>query len=182
MSRIGKLPIALPQGVTTTITQDSIEVKGPKGTLSRSIHPQIQVEVASGELKITPRNPEAPFARALWGLFRSLINNMVTGVTAGFTKTLEVQGVGWKMEEEAPGVLRLSLGYSHPIIYTVPQGVSAQVDTRAGRVTLSSIDKELLGQTSATIRAFRPPEPYKGKGIRYQGEVVRHKVGKSGAK
>jgi large subunit ribosomal protein L6 len=107
---------------------------------------------------------------------------MVTGVHEGFSKTLEVSGVGWKIDEEGPGAIRLSLGFSHPVIHTLPQGVTAKVEAKAGKVTLTSVDKELLGQTCATIRAYRPPEPYKGKGIRYSGELIRRKVGKAGAK
>jgi large subunit ribosomal protein L6 len=140
------------------------------------------LEQVDNTLKVTPVNLEDENAKALWGLFRSLIMNMVTGVHVGYTKNLEVIGVGWKVEEESPGVLKFALGYSHPVIVKLPKGVSANVDPKAGRVILESIDKELLGETAATIRRYRPPEPYKGKGIRYKGEHVPHKVGKAGAK
>ncbi|MDR1040245.1 MAG: 50S ribosomal protein L6 [Deltaproteobacteria bacterium] len=182
MSRIGKLPIPLPKGVKIAWSDPDIEVKGPKGTLKRRLHHKVTVDTSDGGLKIVPRNAGDPASKPFWGLTRSLVNNMVTGVSEGFTKTLEVQGVGWKIEEEGSRALRLSLGYSHPVIYALPEGVDAKVESKVGRVALSSVDNELLGRTCATIRAFRPPEPYKGKGIRYQGEVVRRKVGKAGSK
>ncbi|MDR1166430.1 MAG: 50S ribosomal protein L6 [Deltaproteobacteria bacterium] len=180
MSRVGKLPISLPQGVSFSFREGLLEVKGPKGTLKRQIHPAIDVVAEGTELRVLPRREGQ--SGALWGLFRSLVQNMVTGVSVGFTKILEVTGVGWRVDEESPGVLKMALGYSHPVIFKVPQGVAATVEAKAGRVTLVSIDNELLGQTAATIRAFRPPEPYKGKGIRYAGEVIQKKVGKAGAK
>ncbi|MDR2350331.1 MAG: 50S ribosomal protein L6 [Deltaproteobacteria bacterium] len=182
MSRIGKLPIALPKGVTVKHEAGVLTVKGPKGELKRKLHPGVTVELSDAELKIFPANPDAPDAKPLWGLFRSLANNMVTGVTAGFSKTMEVVGVGWRIEEEGKDALKLSLGYSHPTVYKLPVGVSAEVDSKVGRVKLSSVDNELLGETCAKIRAYRPPEPYKGKGIRYQGEKIRRKAGKAGAK
>ncbi|MDR3154214.1 MAG: 50S ribosomal protein L6 [Deltaproteobacteria bacterium] len=182
MSRIGKLPITLPQGVQVTWKDPELEVKGPKGALKRRLHAAVTAQVEGGSLKVVPRDPSDPSSKPFWGLSRSLAANMVTGVSAGFSKTLEVQGVGWKIEEEGPRALRLSLGFSHPVIHALPEGVEAKVDTKAGRVSLSSVDNELLGQTCATIRAYRPPEPYKGKGIRYMGEVIRRKVGKAGSK
>jgi large subunit ribosomal protein L6 len=182
MSRIGKLPITLPTGVAVTWKDPDISVKGPKGTLKRTLHGRIKAELDGGTLKIVPRDEADPASKPFWGLTRSLVNNMVTGVSEGFSKTLEVQGTGWKVEEEGPRALRLSLGYSHPVVYQLPEGVDAKVEPKANRVQLLAIDNELLGRTCATIRAYRPPEPYKGKGIRYMGEVIRRKVGKAGSK
>ncbi|MDR1313366.1 MAG: 50S ribosomal protein L6 [Deltaproteobacteria bacterium] len=182
MSRIGKLPITLPKGVAVAWNDPDISVKGPKGELKRRLHHKVTVENVDGGVKIVPRDESDPASKPFWGLSRSLVNNMVTGVSEGFSKTLEVQGVGWKIEEEGARALRLSLGYSHPVIFQLPEGVDAKVESKAGKVALSCVDNELLGRTCATIRAFRPPEPYKGKGIRYQGEVIRRKVGKAGSK
>ncbi|MDR2611952.1 MAG: 50S ribosomal protein L6 [Deltaproteobacteria bacterium] len=182
MSRIGKLPITLPNGVKVAWSDPDIEVKGPKGSLRRRLHEKVTVESDGGLLRIVPRDAADPASKPFWGLTRSLVNNMVTGVSAGFTKTLEVQGVGWKIEEEGPRALRLSLGFSHPVVFALPEGVDAKVDSKAGRVALSAVDNELLGRTCAAVRAYRPPEPYKGKGIRYLGEVIRRKVGKAGSK
>jgi large subunit ribosomal protein L6 len=181
MSRIGKLPIPLPQGVSVKVDGRSIEVKGPKGVLTRTVHPEVEVEVQGSVLKIKQR-VEGAATKNLWGLFRTLINNMVKGVSEGFSKTLEIVGVGWKVEEEGKDALRFSLGYSHPVVFRLPKGISSAVEAKAGKITLSSADKELLGQTAATIRRLRPPEPYKGKGVRYAGEVIRRKVGKAGGK
>jgi large subunit ribosomal protein L6 len=181
MSRIGKLPVALPKGVSVRLDGQSLEVKGPKGTLSRELHPGVLAELDGESLRIRQR-VEGPETRNLWGLFRTLASNMVVGVSEGFSKTLEIVGVGWKVEPEGAEALRFNLGYSHPIVFRLPQGVSSAVETKAGKITLSSVDKELLGQVAATIRRLRPPEPYKGKGIRFSGEKIRRKVGKAGGK
>ncbi|KIX15968.1 50S ribosomal protein L6 [Dethiosulfatarculus sandiegensis] len=179
MSRIGKLPVALPQGVEAKVTGQTIEVKGPKGALTRTFHQAIKIIEEESSLRFEPRE-EGKDSWALWGLCRSLLFNMVQGVNEGYTKVLEINGVGYKAEL-AGQTLKLALGFSHPVEFEVPKDVAAQVD-KAGRITLTSIDKELLGQTAATIRGFRPPEPYKGKGIKYADEEIRRKVGKAGVK
>jgi large subunit ribosomal protein L6 len=179
MSRVGKKPVDLPSGVQVTIEDSKIEVKGPKGTLSRELHPLVKVEQQDGKVVVTPID-ESLKARGLWGLFRSLIANMVQGVNGGFTKVLEINGVGYRAEA-AGSTLKLTLGFSHPVEFALPEGISGSVDKNTV-ITLSGIDKELLGQTAATIRAFRPPEPYKGKGIKYAEETIRRKVGKAGVK
>lgn len=179
MSRVGKQPVVVPSGVQVTIAETKIEVKGPKGVLSRDLHPLVKISQEDGKILVAPVD-ESLQARGLWGLFRSLIANMVEGVSNGFTKVLEINGVGYRAEA-AGKVLKLTLGFSHPLDFSLPEGISAAVDKNTV-VTLSGIDKELLGQTAATIRAFRPPEPYKGKGIKYATETIRRKVGKAGVK
>jgi len=171
--------VDLPSGVQVTIEDSKIEVKGPKGTLSRELHPLVKVEQQDGKVVVTPID-ESLKARGLWGLFRSLIANMVQGVNGGFTKVLEINGVGYRAEA-AGSTLKLALGFSHPVEFALPEGISGSVEKNT-IITLSGIDKELLGQTAATIRAFRPPEPYKGKGIKYAEETIRRKVGKAGVK
>lgn len=179
MSRIGKLPVAIPSGVEVKIQGQSVEIKGAKGSLSREIHPLVEIIQDEGELRVKPRE-ESKNAIALWGLSRSLINNMVEGVSNGYTKVLEINGVGYRAEL-AGSTLKLTLGFSHPVEFELPKGVNGAVDKNTV-ITLTSHDKELLGQTAATIRRFRPPEPYKGKGIKYSDEVIRRKVGKAGVK
>ncbi len=179
MSRIGKLPIALPAGVEVKIDGQGVEVKGPKGVLSRQFHPLVEITQDEGALKVNPREQNQQ-GKALWGLSRTLLNNMVVGVSAGFTKVMEISGVGYKAEM-AGATLKLALGFSHPVNFELPQGISGSVEKNT-IVTLTGVDKELLGQTCASIRAYRPPEPYKGKGIKYAGEVIRRKVGKAGVK
>lgn len=179
MSRIGKLPVTLPKGVEVTIKGQKIDVKGPKGSLSREFHPLVEISSEDKEIRIKPRE-ESKNANALWGLCRSLLNNMVVGVSEGYSKVLEINGVGYRAEVSGKE-LKMALGFSHPVEFPLPEGVDAKVDKNT-IITLSSIDKELLGQTAATIRAFRPPEPYKGKGIKYADEVIRRKVGKAGVK
>jgi large subunit ribosomal protein L6 len=194
MSRIGKKPIALPAGVQIRSENDVLTVKGPLGELQRTLHPAVGVEFTDKELSITPKDLKDPSAKPLWGLYRSLVNNMVTGVTKGFSKTLEVVGTGWKFEMRDPKTIQLYLGFSHELLFPLPEGVKAELGADKGRggsdkpptsslrITLSSINNELLGQVCATIRAYRPPEPYKGKGVKYQGEVIRRKAGKAGNK
>lgn len=184
MSRIGKLPVPLSDKVEFSINADNmITVKGDKGTNTLQIHPNIGVEKNENEIVIT-RKSELKQDRALHGLYRALINNMVVGVTEGFTKKLEIIGVGFRAAMNSD-VLELSLGYSHPIFFVPPQGVTIEVDTKTSKnpiLVISGVDKELVGQVSAKIRSFRKPEPYKGKGIRYVGEQIRRKAGKSAAK
>jgi large subunit ribosomal protein L6 len=177
VSRIGRLPIPLPDGVEVTREGRLLRVKGPKGTLEREIHPEMTVEQADGELRVT-RPSDEPRHRALHGLTRTLVNNMVVGVTAGFTKALEISGVGYRAQLQGDKLV-LALGYSHPVEVTPPEGISFQVETPT-KLSISGADKELVGQTAAFIRARRKPEPYKGKGIRYAGEHIQRKAGKAG--
>ena len=180
MSRIGKQPIQLPAGVKVNLRGLEIEVTGSKGVLKRQLPLGVVVEVTDGNILVSPEATRAKKARALHGLTRTLINNMVVGVTAGYTKVLEISGVGYRADVKG-NTLHLSLGYSHPIEYKLPKGIEAEVD-KQNRITLTGVDKELLGMTAANIRDFRRCEPYKGKGIRYADEVVRRKVGKAGVK
>jgi large subunit ribosomal protein L6 len=179
MSRIGKKPINIVPGVKVTLDGQNIKVDGPKGSLERTIHDQIEVKMEADQLIMLPRSEQS--ASALQGLSRSLVANMVDGVSNGFAKVLEINGVGYRAELKGT-TLNLSLGYSHPIEYPLPQGISAEVDTKANRITVSGIDKELVGATAAKIRSFRQPEPYKGKGIKYADERILRKAGKTGKK
>ncbi len=176
MSRIGKLPIEIPEKVEANVSGQTVYVKGPLGELSRDIHKLIEVKVDGNVLTVHPRN-ETKFARSLHGLSRSLLNNMVAGVSEGFSKELEIVGVGYKAEQAGDGT-KLSVGFSHTIDYKPPEGIKIEV-TSATTLTVKGIDKELVGQVAAVVRGFRPPEPYKGKGIRYKGERVRRKVAKT---
>jgi large subunit ribosomal protein L6 len=179
MSRIGKLPVNLPAGVQATVDGQRVEVKGPKGALAREFHPMVRIDQEEGVLRVTPREQNQQ-GKALWGLSRTLLNNMVVGVSAGFSKVMEINGVGYKAEV-AGTTLKLALGFSHPVIFELPEGIGASVEKNT-ILTVTGIDRELLGQTCATIRAYRPPEPYKGKGIKFAGEAIRRKVGKAGVK
>ena len=185
MSRIGKLPIAIPAGVSVTVNADNlVTVKGPKGELQQQVNKLISVSVEDGVCHVTRPNDEKE-SRAMHGLYRALIHNMVVGVSEGYRKVLELVGVGYRVELAQPQVLNFSLGYTHPIYLGLPKEV--KVETKSERnqnplVILESADKQLLGQICAKIRSFRCPEPYKGKGIRFQGEVVRRKAGKSAGK
>jgi large subunit ribosomal protein L6 len=178
MSRIGKKPIAIPQGVTVDLDGKVATVKGPKGELSRSLPGEIAVAIDNGTITVS-RPSDVGKHRALHGLTRTLLNNMVEGVTNGFAKSLEIRGVGYRAEVTATGA-RLLVGYSHPVDYTAPEGIKISVE--GAIVKVEGIDKEKVGQVAAEIRKVRPPEPYKGKGIRYVGEHVRTKAGKTGAK
>ncbi|MCH7639271.1 MAG: 50S ribosomal protein L6 [Bacteroidetes bacterium] len=184
MSRIGNLPITIPEGVTIDVTDgNSVSVKGPKGEIGLRVDPDISVEVKDGELRVM-RPTEQKRHRAMHGLYRSLINNLVTGVSKGFKKELIIIGVGYRAEVKN-GVLELALGYSHPIYFLPPDGISITTVSERGknpRVTIEGIDKQLVGQVAAKIRGLRPPEPYKGKGIRYSDEYVRRKAGKTAAR
>ena len=178
MSRIGKAPVALPSGVTLEVARGEMQVKGPKGALARPIPEGIELAVADGTATLT-RPDDAKPSRARHGLARALLANMVTGVTEGFAKVLEIQGVGYRADTSGKK-LNLNLGFSHPVEVEIPDGLKVSVENNT-LVKIEGIDKELVGQFAADVRAFRPPEPYKGKGIRYQGEHVRRKVGKAGA-
>jgi len=180
MSRIGKLPINLPSGVSVTVQEDLVTVKGPKGELRQTINPEISVSIEGNVLTVSRPTDEKQH-RALHGLYRSLINNMVVGVSQGFQQKLELVGVGYRAANTGQ-VLELTLGYSHPIHIMLPSEVKveAQTDRKSNPIiTLESIDKQLLGQVCAKIRSLRKPEPYKGKGVRFVGEVIRRKAGKS---
>ncbi|MBK6421339.1 MAG: 50S ribosomal protein L6 [Gemmatimonadetes bacterium] len=179
MSRIGKHPVVVPKGVTLTLHGHTLSVKGPKGELTRTFHPEIQIAVQGEQVLVTRPSDEARH-KALHGLTRTLVQNMVDGVAKGFLKTLEIQGVGYKAEAKPTG-LQLALGFSHPVHYPTPAGIKFTVDNNT-IVKIEGPDKELVGQVAAEIRGIRPPEPYKGKGVRYQGETVRRKAGKTGAK
>ncbi len=178
MSRIGKKPIDLPKGVTVALEGDALTVKGPKGQLVTPSHALLKYEIEATGVTIT-RSDESREARAQHGLRRTLLANCVTGVTSGFSKTLEVIGVGYKVAVKG-STIELALGFSHPVVVDLPKGIEAKVDGQ--KLTISGIDKELVGETAARIRRLRKPEPYKGKGIKYEGEHIRRKVGKSGSK
>lgn len=179
MSRIGRLPISLPKSVTVDVKPgNEVTVKGPKGQLQQTFHADMAIEIENGTLTVS-RPSDGRIHRMQHGLTRALLYNMVTGVSTGFKKDLEIQGVGYRAETQGPKLV-LHMGYSHPVVMDAPQGISYLVDTRAGKISVEGIDKELVGLTAARIRRVRPPEPYHGKGIRYAGEVVRRKQGKTG--
>ena len=177
MSRIGNKPVAVPQGVEVKIDGQHITVKGPKGTLEREIHKNISLEMAENEIKVTRKNDE-PSNRALHGLTRTLISNMITGVTQEYSKELQINGVGYRVAKQGNN-LNLTLGYSHPVIFEAPAGITFDVP-KPNTIIVKGIDKELVGQTAAVIRTKRPPEVYRGKGIKYADEVIRRKEGKTG--
>ena len=179
MSRIGKLPVAVPTGVSVTQDGNRITVKGPRGELSRTLPQAITVALQDGQLVAT-RPSDDPQHKALHGLTRSLVNNMVEGVTKGFQRTLEIVGVGYKAETRPYG-LQLALGFSHPVEYRAPAGIK-RTATNPTTGVVDGADKEVVGQVAAEIRSLRPPEPYKGKGVKYQGETIRRKAGKAGGK
>lgn len=180
MSRIGRMPIAIPQGVTVTIEANNVvTVKGPKGELTRALHKDIILEQEESTI-VVKRPSEEKEHKALHGLTRTLLSNMVTGVTKGFAKTLEIAGVGYRASK-AGSKLNLTLGFSHPVEVEPPKGITIDVPA-PNKIIVNGIDKELVGAVAAKIRGYREPEPYKGKGIKYEGEVVRRKVGKAGGK
>ncbi len=179
MSRIGKMPITVPEGVKVTIRKSIVEVEGPKGTLSQNIRSQIAVTQKDKSIVVSRKN-ETKYTRSLHGLYRNLINNMVIGVSKGFSKTLLINGVGYRAEVNDDNLI-LSLGFSNPIFYPVPGGLKISVEGN-NKIIVEGPSKQRVGQISAEIRSFRPPEPYKGKGIRYEDEHVRRKIGKTGVK
>lgn len=179
MSRIGKQPIEVPNGVKVTVDNLLVTVNGPKGTLSRNILDVVSIDITDKYLTVN-RTDDSIRSRAAHGLTRTLVNNMVTGVTRGFERALEINGVGYRAEMKGD-VLALSLGYSHPINFQLPQGITVEVD-KMTKLVVKGIDKELVGQTAAKIRDFRSPEPYKGKGVKYADEVILRKAGKTGKK
>ncbi len=179
MSRVGKLPVPLPKGVKAAINGSTVTVEGPKGTLERTFHPDMTIQEKEGELHVT-RPSNQRHHRALHGLTRALLNNMVTGVHEGFERVLEIEGVGYRAEM-AGDMLHMHLGYSHHIEVEPPTpDTSFEVQERGRTIFIRGIDKEVVGQTAAEIRGLRPPEPYKGKGVRYRGEIIRRKAGKAG--
>jgi large subunit ribosomal protein L6 len=179
MSRVGNKPITIPDKTQITVKDGTIEVKGAKGQLARSIHPAVDLEIQDAVIRVTPVKDDKS-SRALQGMTRSLVANMVTGVTEGFKRVLEINGIGYRAMVSGKDIV-LNLGFSQPVNFSVPEGVSVEVD-KNNAITLSGIDKELLGQTAAAIRRLRPPEPYKGKGIKYAEERIRRKAGKAGTK
>lgn len=179
MSRVGKKPIAIPEKVKVTYQSGKLSVEGQKGRLSRSINPAVTIKVEDGELSVEPLKYDK-ISQALQGLTRSLVMNMVTGVDSGFARVLEINGIGYRAEVKGQALI-LMLGYSHPVNFSLPDGVSASVE-RNNIIKLEGIDKEVLGQTAASIRRLRPPEPYKGKGIKFAEEHIRRKAGKTGTK
>ena len=181
-SRVGKREIEVPKGVTVTIKDGRIEVKGPKGTGARALTPSVDVKIEGNEIKVMPTVGGRDGAR-LQGLARALINGMVVGASQGYTKTLQLVGTGYRAEVKGKS-LNLSLGFSHPILFPIPEGMKVEIpgDSKGTVLILTGANKEVMGQTAAKIRAFRPPEPYGGKGVRYMGEKVRQKAGKAAAK
>ena len=175
MSRLGKKPIPAPNGVTVTVKGQDVSVKGPKGTLNFRAHDDVEVAFGNGELSVKPRH-ETPRARALWGTTRAVLAANVKGVTEGFEKNLEMTGVGYRAAMQGKN-LQLNLGYSHEIIYKAPEGITIAVG-KPTEIKVSGIDAQAVGQAASEIRSFRPPEPYKGKGVRYVGEYIRRKEGK----
>ncbi len=175
MSKIGKKPITIPEGVQASIADDIITIKGPKGELWEKLPPKVFVEVGAGEVKVLVRKPADRRQKALWGTFRSLLSNMVTGVTAGFERKLEVIGIGYKAAVVQDKLI-LNLGYSHPVELPIPPGLTVKVEKNV--ILVNGLKKQEVGQFAALTRSKRPPEPYKGKGVKYEGEIIRRKAGK----
>ncbi|MDQ2970893.1 MAG: 50S ribosomal protein L6 [Acidobacteriota bacterium] len=180
MSRVGKAPIVIPKGVDVKSDGNAVRVKGPKGELTTRVPLGLTVSIEDGVVRFS-RSSEEPQQRAFHGLLRSLVANSVEGVTKGFSKDLEIVGVGYKAEVRGKAVI-FSLGYSHPINFPIPEGISVNLDAKAGKLTVSGADRQKVGQTAAEIRKLRVPDPYKAKGIKYADEVIRRKVGKAGGK
>ena len=178
MSRIGKKPITLPQGVTLKAADKQLTVTGPKGSLSMQLHPDISLEQKDGVVRLS-RSREEKYHRALHGMSRALVQNMVRGVTEGYSRKLELVGVGYRAELKGKS-LQLLLGFSHPILFQPPEGIKIETPTQTS-IIVSGIEKELVGMVASKIRSFRPPEPYKGKGVKYEGEYIRRKAGKAAA-
>jgi large subunit ribosomal protein L6 len=180
VSRVGKMPVAIPKGVEVKSEAGSVRVKGPKGELSTRVPAGLTVSIDDGVIRFARSNDE-PQQRAFHGLLRSLVANSVEGVTKGFSKDLEIVGVGYKAEVKGKTVV-FSLGYSHPVNFPIPDGISVALDAKAGKLTISGADRQKVGQTAAEIRKLRVPDPYKAKGIKYANEIIRRKVGKAGGK
>jgi large subunit ribosomal protein L6 len=180
MSRVGRRPIDVPNGVRVKFDGGVFTAEGPKGTVTQAVLPGFPVDVEDGKVKVGRPGDAGP-DRAKHGLMRALLANAVEGVANGFSRGLEIIGVGYKAEVRGSEV-HFALGYSHPVVYKIPTGIKIEVDTKAGKMTISGADKQMLGQVCAEIRRLRPPDPYKGKGIKFAGEVIRRKVGKAGAK
>ncbi|MBI4280661.1 50S ribosomal protein L6 [Candidatus Uhrbacteria bacterium] len=176
MSRIGKKPITIPPGVTVTVSDGSLQIAGAKGTLTLALHPAVKATVEDQTVRLTVDNPDDQERRALWGLFRKLVANAVDGVTTGFAKQLEVNGVGYRVVLSGKKLV-LEVGFSHPVDFVLPEGIEATVEKNI--ITIRGIDRQLVGEAAARIRKIRPPEPYKGKGIKYVDEVIRRKAGKA---
>jgi large subunit ribosomal protein L6 len=179
MSRIGLQPIPIPDKVEAEVRGNQVTIQGPKGTISKSFHPDMEIVLEEGVLSVR-RPTDNRNHRALHGLTRSLLANMVTGVSEGYSKELEIVGTGYRAEAQSPTKVVLFLGYSHPIDFDAPEGITFEVPRGGRSLTVQGVDKEVVGETAARIRRLRPPEPYKGKGVRYQGEHVRRKAGKAG--
>jgi large subunit ribosomal protein L6 len=179
MSRIGKMPVQIPQGVKVEMASQVLSVEGPKGKLSQTIHPDVEIKVENN-LGIVTRKNELKKTRAMHGLYRKLFDNMVVGVTKGYQKALIINGVGYRAEIQGKSLI-LSLGFSNPVEYPIPEGLKIECESQS-KVIVSGINKERVGQVAAEIRSIRPPEPYKGKGIKYETETIRRKVGKTGVK
>jgi large subunit ribosomal protein L6 len=175
MSRIGKNAVAVPQGATATIDGQNVRFKGPKGELSFAVHEDIEAKLEDGKVSVSPR-ADTKRARAMWGMSRSMVQNLATGVTSGFEKKLEIEGVGYRSSVQGKNLV-LALGYSHDVIYPIPEGIQI-VTPKPTEIVISGIDRQRVGQVAAEIRDFRPPEPYKGKGVRYAGEFIFRKEGK----
>jgi len=178
MSRIGRMPVTVPQGVSVDIKKSTVRVKGPKGELLRTFDPDMQIKLEDSQI-VVQRPTDHRRHRALHGLTRALLNNMVLGVSDGFVRRLQIEGVGYRAELQGNNLV-LNVGYSHPVIIEPPAGITFEVEKGYRTISVSGIDKELVGEMAARIRRVRPPEPYKGKGIRYEGEYVRRKAGKAG--
>jgi large subunit ribosomal protein L6 len=175
MSRVGKKPVAIPAGVTANVEGQTVNVKGPKGAMQLLVHGDVGVEVGGGNITVTPRG-ETQRARAMWGTYRALLANLITGVTKGFEEKLEITGVGYRAQLQGK-TLTVALGFSHDIVYTVPDGITIAVP-KPTEIMISGIDRQKVGQVAAEIRSYRPPEPYKGKGVKYANEFVFRKEGK----
>ncbi len=179
MSRIGKKPIALPKGVTFAVEGNTVKVKGPKGEVTNHVPAGVTLAQEDGHLVVQRQDDEH---RAVHGLVRALVNNAVEGVTKGWTRELEIVGIGYRAEMKGKGIVVFTLGYSHPIEYPLPTGIEVAVDPKQTKLTITGIDRQKVGQVAAEMRALRPPDPYKNKGVRYAGEKLKKKVGKTGAK
>ncbi len=179
MSRVGKMPVKIPEKVKVSVDGALVKIEGPKGKMSFPFNPQVTVTVDKGEVRVT-RPDESRIAKGLHGLTRTLVKNAVDGVVKGYDRGLEISGVGFKAEVKGKDI-HFTLGFSHPVVFKLPEGITAEVDAKQTKLTVRGVDKHLLGLTAAKIRALRPPEPYKGKGIKYAEEIIRRKEGKTGA-